>query len=344
MTTALSGFIFWIIFTLNGGSKLWNSTPNTQNVSALLGVDTSPFFVADLPGRGKGLIASRDIEQGELLLREKPLFVVPRQVSSSPSALISGLLMKLNEDEQAAFYNLSYVNFPKHLDPDEHRDEVSLAIFQTNAVAAGDGVGIFPKMARINHGCSSAFNVVYTWREKEGALYVHALKSINRGQELLTSYTNSKRSRHDRRAFLAEHYGFECQCSVCSLSEAESRASDARLRAISEAYEEFAKWGEGRISGPEAIAQARKIWGLENGEGYWSERGRLAADATWVAASHSDAAATREWAAIAAEWYSYEVGTDSEEVGEMQAVVVRPDDHRAWGTRKRVEVGGLVDR
>jgi len=41
--------------------------------------------------------------------------------------------------------------------------------FQTNAVAAGDGVGIFPTMARINHGCSSAFNAVYTWREKDCA-------------------------------------------------------------------------------------------------------------------------------------------------------------------------------
>lgn len=129
------------------------------------------------------------------------------------------MLAKLSKEERDAFFNLSYVNFPKHLDPDKHQDEVALAIFQTNAVAAGDGVGIFPRMARINHGCSSAFNAVYTWREKENALYVHALKNISQGQvrifrfpwekkeargltllqELLTSYTDSKRSRHHRR-------------------------------------------------------------------------------------------------------------------------------------------------
>lgn len=103
-------------------------------------------------------------------------------VSSSPTELISGLLAQLSKDEQDAFFNLSYVNFPKHLDPNKHRSEVALAIFQTNAVAAGDGVGIFPRMARINHGCSSAFNAVYTWREKEKALYVHALKSIDEGK------------------------------------------------------------------------------------------------------------------------------------------------------------------
>lgn len=66
--------------------------------------------------------------------------------------------------------------------PENHPDEVALAIFQTNAVAAGDGVGIFPRMARLNHGCSSAFNVVYTWREWEKALVVYALKNIRKGE------------------------------------------------------------------------------------------------------------------------------------------------------------------
>jgi hypothetical protein len=90
------------------------------------------------------------------------------------------------------------------------------------------------------------------------------------------------------RAFLAEHYGFECQCSVCSLPDAESQASDKRLEGISEAYERLALWGEGHLSGTDAIVQVRKIWHLENEEGYWSERGRLAADAAWVAAAHSE--------------------------------------------------------
>lgn len=64
--------------------------------------------------------------------------------------------------------------------------------------------------------------------------------------------------------------------------------SDKRLRAISDQYERFATWGAGSISGKEAIRIVRDIWKLEDEEGYWSERGRLAADAAWVAASHSE--------------------------------------------------------
>jgi hypothetical protein len=93
-----------------------------------------------------------------------------------------GELENLSQQEREAFLNLSYVNFPKGLEPNENPEEVALAIFQTNAVSAGEGVGIFPRMARLNHGCSSAFNVVYSWRDATKFLIVHALKDIRRGQ------------------------------------------------------------------------------------------------------------------------------------------------------------------
>jgi hypothetical protein len=90
------------------------------------------------------------------------------------------------------------------------------------------------------------------------------------------------------RAFLTEHYGFHCTCSVCSLPEAQSAVSDKRLLEMSASYDRFATWGGHGISGSEAIGIARKIWQLGEEEGYWSERGRLAADASWIASAHSE--------------------------------------------------------
>ena len=95
--------------------------------------------------------------------------------------LIANLLDQLSQAERDSFYNLSHVGLPEDLPPAERTARLPLAIFETNAVAAGDGVGIFHRMARLNHGCSRAFNVVYSWREKEAALVVHALKPIKRG-------------------------------------------------------------------------------------------------------------------------------------------------------------------
>lgn len=64
----------------------------------------------------------------------------------------------------------------------EGYDAIALATLQTNAISAADGIGIFPTTARLNHGCSAAFNAVYSWRDREQVLVVHALKSIRRGE------------------------------------------------------------------------------------------------------------------------------------------------------------------
>ncbi|KAK0464306.1 uncharacterized protein EV420DRAFT_1036375 [Desarmillaria tabescens] len=326
--------IFWSLMTLFVAiffAFLYDVYFNQRN--------SPPFEVVDLPGKGKGVVATRDIQRGELVIREKPLFIVPYSTSDSPAALISHHVKSLKDLGYHAFFNLSYVNFPKDMDPEAHRDEVALAIFETNAVAAGEGIGIFPRMARLNHGCSSAFNVVYSWRPAEGEIVVHALQNISRGQ-LLTTYTNTKQPRKERREFLLEHYGFDCTCSVCSLPPSQSHASDERLNSISALYKLFSTWETHSISGAEAIDVVRRIWTLTNEEGYFSERGQLFADAALVALSHSDASAARAWAKAAAEWYGYELGQDSEQVANMGAIISKPEVHHAWGTRVHLIVGG----
>jgi hypothetical protein len=109
------------------------------------------------------------------------------------------LVQRLSPEQVALFYNLSHVNLPGDLSPEEISKRLPLAIFQTNAVAAGSNTGLFPMMARLNHGCSGAFNSVYSWREREGVLVVHALKDIPKGEELLTAYFRTMQTRDERR-------------------------------------------------------------------------------------------------------------------------------------------------
>ncbi|KAJ7644316.1 hypothetical protein FB45DRAFT_736700 [Roridomyces roridus] len=302
----------------------------------------NPFVLVDIPGKGQGLVATRFIEQGELVLREEPLFVVPQQTTESPTALISRLLNDLDASDREAFLNLTYVHFPEGLDPETHPEEVALAIFQTNAAAAGDGAGLFPLFSRLNHGCSNAFNVVYSFSLSQRALFVYALKDIERGQELLDAYTDTKRTRKERRKYLAEHYGFDCKCPVCSLDDAASKASDERLTAMAHLYERLSTWSEGTIDGVEAIKTANQIWKLGDEEGYWSARGQLAADAARISAAHSDASSAKSWAQKAIEWYTYELGEDSDLVAETRATADQPQEHPAWASRETLSVGGPV--
>ena len=57
---------------------------------------------------------------------------------------------------------------------------------------------------------------------------------------------------------------------------------------MSDGLRHLSTWGEEKITGKEAIETAQRIWDLGTEEGYWSERGRLAADAAWVAAAHME--------------------------------------------------------
>jgi hypothetical protein len=100
-----------------------------------------------------------------------------------PAAIVQSALSKLSPDRFSSFHNLSYIEPPGGFDPDdEHAPQVALAIFQTNAVVAGEAVGLFPRMARLNHGCAGAFNAVYSWREHESVVVVYAMKPIRKGE------------------------------------------------------------------------------------------------------------------------------------------------------------------
>ena len=119
-----------------------------------------------------------------MILRERPLFVVPPTTKQSPKDIIISLVSQLSPEQRDQFNALSY-----HAHSIAKNDEIPLAKFQTNAISAGDKVGIFPKTARLNHGCSSAFNVAYSWRNDEQVLgmtyplsYISALTSFRQSR------------------------------------------------------------------------------------------------------------------------------------------------------------------
>jgi len=82
-------------------------------------------------------------------------------MDTSPGTHLGRVLSSLNRTQRAAYYELSK--------PTSGNSNVAEGIFQANAVVVGeDGAGVFPTISRINHGCSGAFNAVYSWRAGQG--------------------------------------------------------------------------------------------------------------------------------------------------------------------------------
>jgi hypothetical protein len=70
------------------------------------------FRVTNIPGKGKGVIATRDIRAGELVLTEKPLFRSPSGVSAEE---IERHLSTLSAKQRTAFFDLHICPYAEHL-------------------------------------------------------------------------------------------------------------------------------------------------------------------------------------------------------------------------------------
>jgi len=280
-------------------------------------------------------------------LVNEPLLKLSSTTDLLPSEYILEQVERLDEEERKTFMSFSYRTTLPGSSGQEMlvipESVIPLAIVRANSFDIGSGmVAVFHDATRMNHACAGAFNVVYSWREAEDRLYVHAVRDIKQGEEILTTYINTKKPRSERQSFLSTHYHFDCKCSVCSLPEMASASSDARLSQMRDLYEKLATWNQDEIDGEEANKIANSIWNIGGEEGYTYERGALAADAAIIAAAHSDAEAAKAWYLLAAQWSTYELGADSDKVIEIlrAAAATDPTEFRRWGTKRPMKVGG----
>ncbi|KAG9195081.1 hypothetical protein G6011_00201 [Alternaria panax] len=109
-------------------------------------------------------------------------------------------------------------------------------IFRNNAYNTGDQVGLFPKIARINHSCRP--NTSYYWSEKLNKRVVYATRKIKAGEEFFVSYISLLLSQEDRQKQL-DRFGFKCQCEACAHERAAQQASDNRRVTIKNAFTKF---------------------------------------------------------------------------------------------------------
>lgn len=214
--------------------------PVTQSKS-----EPAPYKIRDAPGKGKGLFATKNIARGSRIMAESPLFLLAdKGVTEIPIAVAS-----LSSTQQQTLFELSsdwpmenileLTEWMKHLQSFDvrrivelkgmspRRQAIAIAIVETNAHTTGAGSGLFPEASRINHSCIP--NVYHSWNTALGKTTIHAIRDIEAGEELLTTYIPlllARQQRHDEQHL--GHYGFQCKCQACDLSAAFGAQSQER--------------------------------------------------------------------------------------------------------------------
>ncbi|KAG6299771.1 hypothetical protein E4U45_004312 [Claviceps purpurea] len=184
----------------------------------------------DVPGKGKGLVATRNIPKGTRILSEQALFTITYVTDvQERQRLISQQVDLLSNDQRDAFLSMHNV----HTFNDTARRY--LGIFQTNSLPA-EGIStpynraICLQTCRINHDCE--YNAVFNWNEMIKRHTVHVIRDISAGEEITVSYVDFLRSREIRQIILKAAWDFTCSCRLCSLPDEQSQERDRKLDQI----------------------------------------------------------------------------------------------------------------
>ena len=186
--------------------------------------------LVDIPGRGRGIVAAKDISRGETLIIEKGIiyqgseqdFCYHFLVEVDSREDIKALYMNLFSCEESPIPNEYKENSEVRQNAkskkqwksftteeiDSFFDKVKCYTYKVN-----DQPGLFPHLCLFNHSCNPN---TCLWTINDMALMV-AQRDIKQGEEIFISYISPMNNKQVRRAHLLK-YGFKCECPRCQES------------------------------------------------------------------------------------------------------------------------------
>lgn len=170
----------------------------------------------NVPGKGQGYIADRNITRGTRILEESPYLQIRRsgkQLLPQHSSQINREVNRMPEASRTLFSELSPAGSINYLRFKRNSFDMSEAGNPAFYVS-----GIFRHASRFNHSCIPNANV--TWNpeiglDNQGRLTVHAIRDIAFGEEVVIDYQCSYKARAARMQELRNDYGFDCTCPIC---------------------------------------------------------------------------------------------------------------------------------
>ncbi|KAK0779642.1 hypothetical protein LTR02_014355 [Friedmanniomyces endolithicus] len=287
-------------------------------------LDSPLYEIRSLPGNGRGLVARFDISQGSRILVETPLLVAHNMPSESLEPTLAAKLKLLSRGKQRQFLSL-HNNFPG-------RYPFSGTV-KTNPLPCGpesDIGGVYATASLINHSCLP--NAHNNWNPDDGRETIHAIQSISSGEEITICYSKGGPST-DRRSGLKQAFGFDCDCSTCSLPPVELQASDARrlrIQQLDNAVGDPVRMMHNPIA---SIADCKSLLNLlemEHGRSGSALFARLYYDAFQISIAHGDQARAAVFAKRAYEERVLCEGEDSPSTRKMKDLMRTPTNHSSF--------------
>lgn len=307
--------------------------------NANINIRSQDVETRDIPGKGRGLVASHPVQRGQQIMAYTPALVIHRAFVDDLSRMEQ---LRLLRDAVSRLPTRTRVFFWKQLGQTHESDDNDiLEIVMNNSfnlplnLSGVNFIGNFPEVSMYNHDCrpSVAFHL------ESGLVHrTSAVRMAAEGEELSISYVDSHRARDVRRARTKQNWGFECTCAQCMLPEALRNASDHRLWRIYE-VENSLLLDEQTVKGKRekesaVVDKVELLLSLYQQERLVDSHGALAykTAALNYNSIRREALATK-YALLALEAFIIEDGAGSHGARDVLALLGEPDKHWSWGKR-----------
>ncbi|KAF2800254.1 SET domain-containing protein [Melanomma pulvis-pyrius CBS 109.77] len=239
----------------------------TQDQAEYLYYNAPPYEIVDhIPGKGKGVVATRLIKKYETFMVDQATVVMDLALEKSMGApenleLLRTAVQRLRRPESVSGLSGKHNGAKDGEGKEEEAEDVTGGfeedIMMTNAfgtTVAGESFrGLFPLVSRINHACNP--NAFVLFSQAGISIAIKAYRDIQPGEEISISYLLLGLPSADRTEGL-KRWGFTCTCALCTQGAAEKAASDARRRAIAGAEPHIqALWKQGKLNGAIKLAE-----------------------------------------------------------------------------------------
>ena len=191
-----------------------------------------PVMVTEIEGKGRGLVAARNIKMGELIFVDKPIIRLSNNWGPNTGAQLLSLNSQISGMPSEAKKLWEKLNIPE--DPMADRicsgrvEALAARRLILNARNIEGFACLYLNIVLINHSCAPNASLGKK-RPGEGdnitegnLLEARAIKDISKGEEITLCYPDPipfnelGSSSKGRKAALYKEYRFHCKCCVCS--------------------------------------------------------------------------------------------------------------------------------
>ncbi|EPE03123.1 set domain-containing protein [Ophiostoma piceae UAMH 11346] len=294
------------------------------------------YRIEAMPAKGYGVVATQPILRGDLIMSTTASILFDYQVYDELSEDVSRKLQAAGIDSLPELHRARYMNLSTHDGAESTHEATVSKILNTNAFdidSDDDGpygfFAVFPEISRFNHDCRP--NSDYYFDHDTLTQYVHAVRPIAAGEEITVSYIDLIQTRKQRLRKLKSSWGFPCSCSLCTQSDALSKASDARIAQIHELRVDLQDYTESSRATPEMAELLVSLYQQERMDAMIYEAYSYAA-IEWNGAGEPWTAI--KYARLAIEYGMLSVGSWDAEVDDMRQMATDPWTHWSWLLRK----------